>query len=155
MVGLGLSNLIVVETGDAVLIANKDLAQNVKDVVEDLKKSNFPEASLKDIIYKPWGYYINIKTGENWKVKLINVSPQSSLSLQSHKYRSENWIVIKGTAKVYVDPNEKTLSENQSIYIPTVSKHKLSNPTNSPLILMEVQTGDHLREDDIERFEDI
>ena len=90
VVGLGLSNLIVVETGDAVLIANKDLAQNVKDVVEDLKKSNFPEASLKDIIYKPWGYYINIKTGENWKVKLINVSPQSSLSLQSHKYRSEN-----------------------------------------------------------------
>ena len=154
VVGLGLSNLIVVETGDAVLIANKDLAQNVKDVVEDLKKSNFPEASLKDIIYKPWGYYINIKTGENWKVKLINVSPQSSLSLQSHKYRSENWIVIKGTAKVYVDPNEKTLSENQSIYIPTGSKHKLSNPTNSPLILMEVQTGDHLREDDIERFED-
>ena len=77
VVGLGLSNLIVVETGDAVLIANKDLAQNVKDVVEDLKKSNFPEASIKDIVYKPWGHYIDIKTGENWKLKLINVSPQS------------------------------------------------------------------------------
>ncbi len=155
IVGMGVHNLIVVDTNDALLIADKDSAQNVKDLVEELKKNNYLEATQHKKVHRPWGFYFTIAGGDTWQVKKIEVSPGASLSLQMHYHRSEHWVVVNGTAKVEIDSNEMILSENESAYIPLGSKHRLSNPTKFPMTLIEVQSGKYLGEDDIHRFKDI
>ncbi len=154
VVGLGLSNVIVVETRDAVLIANKSKSQEIQKIVGNLKKNKNVEANYHRKIYRPWGHYTSVEEGSRWKVKRIEVSPGSTLSLQMHHHRAEHWIVVIGTAKVQIEEKELLLSENQSIYIPLGSRHRLSNPGKIPLVLIEVQSGCYLEEDDIIRFKD-
>ncbi|MBO6960191.1 MAG: mannose-1-phosphate guanylyltransferase/mannose-6-phosphate isomerase [Prochlorococcus marinus CUG1438] len=151
---LGIEDLIIIETSDAILVARKKESQEVKNIVEVLKKESIPEGQDHKKIYRPWGFYESIVDEERWQVKLINVKPGEKLSLQMHHHRSEHWIVVSGTAKVEIDEKEITLHENQSSYIPLGSKHRLSNPGKIPLKLIEVQSGSYLGEDDIERFED-
>ena len=151
---IGLKNLIIVETNDAILVADQEASEKVKDVVQYLKNHNYPESIEHKKIYRPWGNYTKINEGDRWKVKKIFVKPGEKLSLQLHHHRAEHWIVVNGTAAVEVDDEKLTLYENQSTYIPLGSKHRLSNPGKSPLILIEVQSGSYLGEDDIKRFED-
>ncbi len=151
---IGLNNLIVVETGDAILVANKDDSQEVKNIVNLLKDKNIPQATEHQKCFRPWGIYQTLVKEKDWQVKLIKVKSGEKLSLQKHKYRTEHWIVVKGTAKVEIDGEEKILYENQSTYIPLGAKHRLSNPGKFDLKIIEVQTGSYLGEDDIERFED-
>ena len=154
VVGIGLSELVVVETGDAILISDRKESQMVKNIVEELKTKNLNEGIEHKKIFRPWGYYISIEEGDRWKVKIIEVKPNATLSLQMHHHRAEHWVVVSGTAKVEVDENKKILSENESAYIPLGSKHRLSNPGKIPLQLIEVQSGSYLGEDDIERIKD-
>ena len=151
---LGLNNLIVVETGDAVLISNRDNSQEVKDIVNQLRNKGIPESQEHKKIYRPWGYYESVVDDKRWKVKLINVKSGEKLSLQMHHHRSEHWIVVNGTALVEIEDKKFILNENQSSYIPLGAKHRLSNPGKINLTLIEVQSGSYLGEDDIERFED-
>ena len=151
---LGLKNLIIVETGDAILIADKNKSQEVKNIVNILKEKGIPEGQEHKKIYRPWGYFESLVDASRWKVKLINVKPGENLSLQRHHHRSEHWVVVSGTAKVEIDSSIKNIEENQSAYIPVGSKHRLSNPGKKNLILIEIQSGSYLGEDDIERFED-
>ena len=155
VVGIGIEDLIVVDTNDAVLIANKNETQKVKDIVEYLDKVGQPEGKYHQKIFRPWGSYTAITRGSGWQLKTIEVKPGGKLSLQLHHHRSEHWIVVKGTAEVQLNKESKILKENQSIDIAIGSKHRLSNPGKIPLILIEVQSGDYLGEDDIVRFEDI
>ncbi len=154
LVALGLKDLIVIETPDAMLVSNKENINNLKRIVEDLEAKGYKESSLHQKIYRPWGSYISLIESKNWLVKKIEVNPESKLSLQMHHHRSEHWIVVKGTAEVKINSITKILVENESIYIPVTHKHRLSNPTKEPLILIEVQSGEHISEDDIVRFED-
>ena len=154
MVGIGLSDLIAVETNDAILIAKKNKSQNIKEIVKLLKKNKYPEGNQHRKIYRPWGFYESIVEESRWQVKLINVKPGETLSLQMHHHRSEHWVVVKGTAKVEIDSKISFLRENQSTYIPLGSKHRLSNPGKVTLSIIEVQNGSYLGEDDIIRFED-
>ena len=154
MGSLGLENLIVVETSDALLIANKDEDQKVKDIVEELKKRSVPEGQHHKKVYRPWGFYKSIVEDSLWKVKQINVKPGESLSLQKHRHRSEHWVVVKGTANVEINEQNLEISENQSIYIPLGARHRLSNLGENILVIIEIQTGTYLGEDDIIRFED-
>ena len=154
IVGIDIEDLIVVQTRDAVLVANKNKTEKIKEIVQKLKSNGLIEGKEHKKINRPWGYYISIEEGEKWKVKKIKVNPNSSLSLQMHKHRAEHWVVLNGTAEVEINNKQKTLNENQSTYIPLGCKHRLSNPTNSPLILIEVQSGNYLGEDDIIRFKD-
>ena len=151
---VGLDNLVVVETNDAVLVANKNKSQNVKDLVRILKDKNILQGVEHQKCYRPWGTYETLIKGEKWQVKLIKVKPGGKLSLQKHKFRSEHWVVVSGFAKVEIDGKEMILIENQSCYIPREAKHRLSNNSNLDLKLIEVQSGTYLGEDDIERFED-
>ena len=151
---IGLKNLIIVETGDAILIVEKDQSQEVKNIVNTLKENGIPEGQEHKKIYRPWGYFESVVDDSRWKVKLINVKPGENLSLQMHNHRSEHWVVVSGTAKVEIDSSIKIIQENQSAYIPLGAKHRLSNPGKINLILIEVQSGSYLGEDDIERFED-
>lgn len=152
--GIGLNDLIVVETNDAILISNKKETQKVKNIVEDLKGKGIPASFQHQKIYRPWGHYLSLSEDDRWQVKLIQVKPGEKLSLQLHHHRSEHWIVVRGTAKVELDSKISVLSENQSIYIPLGSKHRLINPGKIPLTLIEVQSGSYVGEDDIVRFED-
>ena len=154
VVGIGLSNLVIVETNDAILVSDKSKTQKVKNVVEQLKIKNIPEGQKHKRIYRPWGYYLSVVEESRWQVKLIKVKPGEKLSLQMHHHRSEHWIVVSGTAKVELDNKSHILSENESIYIPLGSKHRLINPGKIPLILIEVQSGSYVGEDDIIRFDD-
>ena len=154
IVGIGLEDLIITETNDAILIMKKDKSQEVKNIVSDLKKRKIPEGQKHKKIYRPWGNYQSIIDDKNWQVKLIEVKPHQELSLQMHHYRSEHWIVIKGIAKVEIDNKVIYLNENQSTYIPQKTKHRLSNPKDNLLTIIEVQIGTYLGEDDIIRFED-
>ena len=154
VVGIGLKNLIVVETNDAILIADKEHTQDIKDIVSKLKKENIPEGQQHRRIYRPWGNYFSIAEDSNWQVKLITVKPGETLSLQKHKYRSEHWIVVNGTALVEIEDKKFQLERNQSTYIPKGAKHRLSNLEKNYLNIIEVQSGDYLGEDDIIRFED-
>ena len=154
VVGIGLKNLIVVETNDALLVANRKNDQDVKNLVTSLKEKNASEANSHEKVYRPWGNYLPIENGINWKVKRIEVKPNCALSLQMHKYRAEHWIVVSGKAFVEIENKELNLIENQSTFIPLGSKHRLSNKTNRPLVIIEVQSGSYLGEDDIIRFED-
>tara|TARA_Y100001978_G_C23700791_1_gene440754 strand:- start:2 stop:1435 length:1434 start_codon:yes stop_codon:yes gene_type:complete len=154
LVGIGLRNLIVVETNDAILISDKESSQKVKDIVKKLKDNNIPEGQRHSKIFRPWGHYISVVEESRWQLKLIHVKPGEKLSLQMHHHRSEHWVVVNGTAKVELNNNSEILSENQSIYIPLGSKHRLSNPGKIPLVLIEIQSGAYVGEDDIIRFED-
>ncbi len=154
IVGIDLNDLIIVETRDAILISNKKSSQKVKNVVKNLKKDKVPEGYKHSKIYRPWGHYLSLVEANRWQVKLISVKPGEKLSLQMHHHRSEHWVVVNGTARVEVDKKVEVLSENQSVYIPLGSKHRLINPGKIPLTLIEVQSGSYVGEDDIVRFED-
>ena len=151
---MDLEDIVVVDTFDAILVAKRKSSQDIKDVVEKLKKQNYREAKNHSRIYRPWGSYLSIADGPGWQVKRINVKSGCSLSLQKHKFRAEHWIVVSGTAEVQIKDEKKLLKKNQSTYIPVGFKHRLSNPGKEPLILIEVQSGSYLGEDDIIRFED-
>ena len=151
---LGVDNLVVVETSDAVLVMRKDLAQGVKDVVSQLDRENRTEHLSHLRVYRPWGYYENIDAGDGFLVKRLMVKPGEALSLQLHRRRTEHWVVVSGSAQVTVGDKVLTLVRNESTYIPLETKHRLANPGADPLFLIEVQSGDYLGEDDIVRFED-
>lgn len=152
---VGVDDIVVVETDDAVLVAHKDRVQEVKQVVAQLKDSQRSQAILHRKVYRPWGAYDSIDTGERFQVKRITVKPGGVLSLQMHHHRAEHWIVVSGTAKVTRGEETLLLSENQSTYIPLGVTHRLENPGMVPLELIEVQSGSYLGEDDIVRFEDV
>ncbi len=154
VVGIGLENVIIVETKDAVLVANSKSSQGVKNIVSLMNEKGFNEASNHKVVYRPWGSFISIEEGSTWQIKKIEVNPGASLSLQMHFHRSEHWVVVAGTAKVEIGDLEKIIGPNESVYIPLGVKHRLSNPTKSPLTLIEIQSGNYLGEDDIKRFED-
>jgi mannose-1-phosphate guanylyltransferase/mannose-6-phosphate isomerase len=151
---VGVSDLVVVETADAVLVASKSRSQDVKHIVNQLTAQKREEQNLHRKVHRPWGWYDSIDEGGRFKVKRIQVKPGASLSLQKHNHRAEHWIVVKGTAIVTKGKEEILLTENQSTYIPLGVKHRLKNPCNIDLELIEVQSGSYLGEDDIERFED-
>ncbi len=151
---IGLQDLVVVETSDAILVANKECSQDIKDLVCLLKEKNISQGIEHVKNYRPWGHYLSLINESNWQVKLIKVKPREKLSLQKHQYRSEHWVVVKGIAKVEIEEKEMMLKENQSAYIPIKSKHRLSNPGDTDLKIIEIQTGSYIGEDDIERFED-
>ena len=155
VVGLGVENLVVVETDDVVLVAHRDRAQDVKTIVGLLEREGAPESRAHRRIYRPWGSYDGITEGERWQVKKIVVNPGASLSLQMHHHRAEHWIVVQGTAVVERDGQEQLVGENQSTYIPLGCKHRLTNPGKIPVEMIEVQSGPYLGEDDIVRFEDL
>lgn len=151
---LGVDDLIVIDTDDALLIAHKSHSQDVKKIVSQLNKDKRVEANTHRRVYRPWGWYQSIDECERFKVKRICVQPKASLSLQKHHHRAEHWVVVKGTAQVLCDDKTMLLSENQSTYIPLGAVHRLSNPGNIPLEMIEVQSGSYLEEDDIIRLED-
>lgn len=151
---VGIDNLIVIETADAILIAGRNQSQQVKMIVDKLSSQKREEQVLHRKVLRPWGWYDSLDLGDNFKVKRIQVNPGASLSLQKHTKRTEHWIVIKGTAEVICGNKKIILSENQSTYIPLNEIHRLSNPGVIPLEIIEVQSGSYLGEDDIERFED-
>ncbi|MDP4759901.1 MAG: cupin domain-containing protein, partial [Schleiferiaceae bacterium] len=155
VVGLGLENVLVIAMPDAVLVAHRDRAQDVKEVIQKLKDREVPqaEAFLKD--HRPWGWFETLVIQGRFQVKRIYVKPGAALSLQSHHHRSEHWIVVEGTAKVTVDEHIKLVTEGQSVYIPLGAIHRMENPGKVPMVLIEVQTGAYLEEDDIIRYEDI
>lgn len=151
---VGVRDLVVVETTDAVLVADKASSQGVKHIVANLQSSQRDEHALHRKVHRPWGWYDSIDEGSRFKVKRIQVKPGASLSLQKHHHRAEHWIVVKGTAEITIGEEVLTLTENQSTYIPLGQVHRLSNPGAIPLEIIEVQSGSYLGEDDIVRFED-
>lgn len=155
LAAVGLQDVIVVETADAVLVAHKDQAQNVKSIVNRLKQAQRSEHISHRKVYRPWGCYESIDAGERFQVKRITVNPGAALSLQMHRHRAEHWVVVKGTARVTRGDDVFLLNENQSTYIPLGTKHRLENPGTLPLEMIEVQSGGYLGEDDIVRFEDM
>ena len=155
VVGLGLKDMIVVAMNDAVLVAPKSRSQDVKLAVAALKKKGALQATTFPLDHRPWGWFESLVIGGRFQVKRIHVNPGAALSLQSHHHRSEHWIVVEGTAKVTVDEDVRLISENQSVYIPLGAVHRLENPGKVPMVLIEVQTGSYLGEDDIIRYEDV
>ena len=151
---MGIKDLIVVSTNDAILVTSLKESQNISLIVEELKKNEKKEAKLYYKTFRPWGYFISIERSLNWQIKKIVVNPMSSLSLQKHKFRSEHWIILEGSALVQIEETKTILTKNQSTYIPIGAKHRLSNPKKDPLTLIEVQSGNYLGEDDIVRFDD-
>lgn len=155
LVGLvGVENLVIVETSDAILVADRAKAQDVKRIVEKLNQSSRAETSLHRKVNRPWGWYDSIDEGGRFKVKRIHVKPEASLSLQMHHHRAEHWVVVSGTAQITNGSNTIVLTENQSTYIPLGEMHRLTNPGRIPLEIIEIQTGGYLGEDDIVRFDD-
>ena len=155
LVSLGLKDVMIIDTKDALLVANKNFSQELKNIVTIVNNKKLREGREHKKIHRPWGSYESLEEGNSWQIKKIEVNPGASLSLQLHKHRSEHWIVVEGNAKVQISEEIKFLSKNESIYIPKETKHRLINTGVSPLILIEVQTGDYLGEDDIIRFDDI
>jgi len=154
LVGIGLDNMFVIAMPDAVLVAPMDRAQDVRKAVEALKARGAPQAQTLPRDYRPWGWYESLIVGGRFQVKRIVVQPGAALSLQSHMHRSEHWIVVAGTAQVTIDSTVQLVTENQSVYIPLGSRHRMENPGKVPMMLIEVQTGSYLGEDDIIRYED-
>jgi len=152
---LGVKDLIVVDTGDALLIADKTRVQDIRDVVTRLKELGRGEAELHRRVHRPWGYYESIETGDRYQVKHLMVKPGAALSLQMHHHRAEHWVVVKGTARVVLGNKEMLISENESTYIPIGTAHRLENPGKVPLSIIEIQSGCYLGEDDIVRLDDI
>ena len=155
LVGIGIENMIVVSTDDAILVAPISRSQDVKLAVENLKSRGIKQGEYTSKDYRPWGNFETLALGERFQVKRIVVKPGAALSLQSHHHRSEHWIIVQGTAKVTVENKIKLLSENESIYVPLGAVHRLENPGKLDMILIEVQTGSYLGEDDIIRYQDI
>jgi len=151
---VGVKDLIVIETADAVLVADKSRSQDVKHIVTQLQQTKREEHTLHRKVHRPWGWYDSIDEAERFKVKRIQVKPGASLSLQKHHHRAEHWIVVKGTAEITNGDKVILLTENQSTYIPLGEIHRLKNPGSIPLEIIEVQSGSYLGEDDIVRFED-
>lgn len=151
---IGLEDVIVVETKDAVMVAHKDDAQSIKNVVNKLKAEKRPEFEFHREVFRPWGSYDSIDNGARFQVKRITVKPGEKLSVQMHHHRAEHWIVVSGSANVTIDDNTKLVTENESVYIPIGAVHALENPGKIPLELIEVQSGAYLGEDDIVRFSD-
>ncbi len=152
---IGLKNVIVIATGDAVLVADQAQSHKVKQLVERLKAEHHPEATKHRRIYRPWGYYQSVDQGGRYQVKRIVVRPSGRLSLQKHYHRAEHWIVVRGAAEVTLNGVVQLVHENESIYLPIGSDHRLANPGKIDLEIIEVQTGSYLGEDDIVRFEDV
>lgn len=152
---VGVDNLIVVDTADALLVANRDHVQDVKTLFETLKANGSELHKLHRTVHRPWGTYTVLEEGDRFKIKRVEVKPGGRLSLQMHHHRSEHWVVVRGTAKVVNGDQEMVLTTNQSTYIPCGNQHRLENPGVMRLVLIEVQSGDYLGEDDIVRFEDI
>jgi mannose-1-phosphate guanylyltransferase/mannose-6-phosphate isomerase len=155
LVGIGLDEMIAIAMPDAVLVAHKERAQDVKRVVSLLKANGVSQAEALPKDHRPWGSFEILTTGNGFQVKRIHVQPGAALSLQSHEHRSEHWVVVEGTAKVMIDDTVQTVKEGQSAYVPLGSKHRLENLGRQPLVLIEVQIGTYLGEDDIVRYEDI
>lgn len=155
IVGIGLENVVAVAMPDAVLVADMDRAQDVKKAVSVLKAKKARQAQTFPIDHRPWGWFETLVLDDRFQVKRIVVKPGGALSLQSHFHRSEHWIVVAGTARVTIGESSKLLTENQSVYIPLGETHRLENPGRVPMILIEVQTGSYLGEDDIVRYEDV
>lgn len=155
VVGIGVQDLVVVETADAVLVAHQDQAREVKKIVNTLKAQGRSEYSSHRKVFRPWGSYEGIDLGERYQVKRITVNPGASLSLQMHHHRAEHWVVVSGTARITKGEEVMLVSENQSTYIPLGTTHRLENPGNIPVEMIEVQSGSYLGEDDILRYEDI
>jgi mannose-1-phosphate guanylyltransferase/mannose-6-phosphate isomerase len=156
MIGtLGIDNVVVVETSDAVLVVDRDRVQDVKIIVNRLAEGNRNEQYYHREVFRPWGSYEGLNEGERYQVKCIKVKPGASLSLQLHHHRSEHWIVVKGTGRITRGEDVFTLGENESTYVPRGVKHRLENPGKLELELIDVQVGSYLGEDDIERFEDV
>jgi len=144
-----------VETADAVLVAHKDKAQDVRAIVNQLKARDRDEYKVHRCVYRPWGSYEGIDNGPRFQVKRLSVKPGATLSLQMHHHRAEHWVVVKGTARVTCGDQTFSLHENESTYIPIGETHRLENPGNIPLEVIEIQSGSYLGEDDIVRFEDV
>lgn len=155
VVGIGLKNIVAVAMPDAVLVADAARAQEVKQAVAALKAKGAAQAESFPLDHRPWGWFESLVIGDRFQVKRIHVHPGAALSLQSHHHRSEHWIVVEGTAKVTVDGEVKLVTENQSVYIPLGAVHRMENPGKVPMVLIEVQTGSYLGEDDIIRYEDV
>lgn len=154
LVGVGLEDIIIVNTRDATLVANKRFSQQIKEVVEKLNNDEFPAAKVHQKIYRPWGHFISIEYGDKWRIKKLVVNQGGSLSLQMHNHRSEHWIVVEGRAHIELENQKKILDVNQSIDIPVGARHRLSNYGDIPLTIIEVQSGSYLSEEDIIRFQD-
>jgi mannose-1-phosphate guanylyltransferase/mannose-6-phosphate isomerase len=152
---LGVKDLIVVDTGDAVLIADKSRVQDIRGLVEKLKGLGRSEHETHARVHRPWGYYESIEAGDRYQVKHLMVKPGATLSLQMHHHRAEHWVVVKGTARIVLGNEQMLLSENESTYIPIGTPHRLENPGKVPLSIIEVQSGCYLGEDDIVRLDDI
>lgn len=152
---LGVENLVIVDTPDALLVADKTRAQEVNRIVDRLKAGNRPEHAQHVRVHRPWGYFETLNTGSRFQVKVLHVKPGAKLSMQMHHHRSEHWIVVNGAARVTIGDTEKLLTENESVYVPATQWHRLENSGNIPLKIIEVQTGSYLSEDDIIRAEDI
>jgi mannose-1-phosphate guanylyltransferase/mannose-6-phosphate isomerase len=152
---VGVKDLVVVNTSDAVMVIPRARAQEVRELVTKLKAGKRPEATDHKRVHRPWGYYESIDMGERFQVKRIVVIAGGMLSLQKHRHRAEHWVVVRGTAEVTIGEERRAVHENESIYIPIGSVHRLANQGKISLELIEVQTGSYLGEDDIERIEDI
>jgi mannose-1-phosphate guanylyltransferase/mannose-1-phosphate guanylyltransferase/mannose-6-phosphate isomerase len=155
LVGLGLTDVVAVAMRDAVLVADRERAQDVKRVVETLRGIEAVQADDYPRFHRPWGWYETLCLGGRFQVKRIMVRPGGVLSLQSHVHRSEHWIVVAGTAEVTIGDEVRLVSENESVYIPLGARHRMANPGRVPMYLIEVQTGTYLGEDDIVRYEDV
>ncbi|WP_298864772.1 mannose-1-phosphate guanylyltransferase/mannose-6-phosphate isomerase [uncultured Sulfitobacter sp.] len=155
LVGIGLDDIIAIAMPDAVLVAHRDHTQQVKQAVSILKAQDIAQADTLPRDYRPWGWFECLGAGTRFQVKRIVVNPGAALSLQSHHHRAEHWIVVEGTAEVTIDDEVKLVTENQSVYIPLGAVHRMVNPGKLPMVLIEVQTGSYLGEDDIVRYEDV
>ncbi|ETA50639.1 mannose-1-phosphate guanylyltransferase/mannose-6-phosphate isomerase [Ponticoccus alexandrii] len=155
LVGIGLDNIVAIATPDAVLVAHRDQTQEVKQAVAILKAREVSQAETLPRDYRPWGWFECLGAGQRFQVKRIVVNPGAALSLQSHHHRAEHWIVVEGTARITIDDEVKLVTENQSVYIPLGAVHRMENPGKLPMVLIEVQTGAYLGEDDIVRYEDV
>jgi mannose-1-phosphate guanylyltransferase/mannose-6-phosphate isomerase len=152
---VGVNDLVVVSTSDAVMVIPRARAQEVRELVDKLKAEKRPEATDHKRVHRPWGYYESIDIGERFQVKRIVVIPGGTLSLQKHLHRAEHWVVVRGTAEVTIGEKVGAVHENESVYIPIGSVHRLANKGKIALELIEVQTGSYFGEDDIERLDDI
>ena len=155
LVGIGLDDIIAVAMPDAVLVAHKERAQDGKQAVSLLKSQGVSQAEELPRDHRPWGWFESLTVGEGFQVKRIHVKPGAALSLQSHNHRSEHWVVVEGAAKVTIDDTVQSVTEGQSVYVPLGSRHRLENPGKYPMVLIEVQIGNYLGEDDIVRYEDL
>jgi len=152
---IGVDDVVVIETPDAILVSHKNKTQEVKKIVDHLKRSGRTEGEVHRKVFRPWGFYDSVDSGGRFLVKRIVVNPGASLSLQMHYHRAEHWVVVRGTAKVTRGESSFLVTENESTFIPLGTKHRLENPGHVPLEMIEVQSGSYLGEDDIVRFEDV